>query len=81
MRTWHGCAVRDDIVKIASLPSYLISFARKLVPVVFGGDCAKDTGAVKASAVVAIAARRVGFGMDFVLSFAMGNGGDAFAAE
>jgi hypothetical protein len=58
-----------------------ISAGGLLVPVVFGGDCAKDTGAVKASAVVAIAARRVGFGMDFVLSFAMGNGGDAFAAE
>jgi hypothetical protein len=40
-----------------------ISAGGLLVAVVFGGDCARDTGAVNASAVVAIAVRRVGFDM------------------
>jgi hypothetical protein len=42
-----------------------ISAGGFLVSVVFDGDCAKHSGIVSASAVVAIAVRRVGFDMDF----------------
>jgi hypothetical protein len=44
-----------------------ISGGGLLAAVVFGGACARDTGAVSARAAVAIAVRRVGFDMDFPL--------------